>query len=293
MFRFHTFLFLGAVLLALGMAVQPAAAALIDFNTPGDLAGNFTVNQSSTTYTEVNSIGLGNPTKSRAINLRSDIWMVDTSATMVYNPGGGTNGAENFSDGHTVTMSGYLYYGRTDYSSTPLLQFGLQSDTNGKFNGTYAYAELRIYGSSDGGGSEVGFDKVYYRFIQRDGTTQEIKSYYATNAVVIDEDAWYKMTVNLDKGTGNKIDISATLDKCDLDGDVVTAGVLTNSFTFLNTNAPLTGDATTYASVYASMPNDKHSVQGAFDNFYVPEPATMALLAIGGVGMLIRRRRRR
>jgi hypothetical protein len=292
MFRLHTFLFLGAVLLALGVAVQPAAAALIDFNTPGDLAGNFTVNQSSTTYTEVNSIGLGNPTKSRAISLRSDIWMVDTNATMVYNPGGGTNGAIDLSNGQTVTMSGYLFYGKTDYTSNALLKFGLQSDTNGKFNGTYALAELRIYGTSDGDGSEVGFDKAYYMYKQTGGTGGF--SSYSTYTKTLDENMWYKMTTNLRQGTGvdaGKIVISATLDECDLNGNVTTAGFMTMpEFTFTTTNA-LATDSTTYATAYASMPNNKSS-GGAFDNFYVPEPATMALLAIGGVGMLIRRRRR-
>ncbi len=266
------------------LAAGTASAAVVSFNTAGDLANNFYGANSSGTvannYAEANGVGIGNPA-SRGLNT---IGIDGNYSTLIFNQ-------ESFSlanMGDSVTVSAFALR-RDDTNpgdnSSSFLRLGL---TDGN-----ASANNRLTG---GNGNGIALD--IYRNAGTPATDVIFRSYnkvgsgtlatLAGGATTLTSGNWYKLTATFTNAGSNNISISGLLENFGTDGTTL-VGTTRTIAPFTLANAGLAADSTVYGAFVARQDGGSDSV----DNFSVavPEPGSALLAFCGGAGALLVRRR--
>jgi hypothetical protein len=276
--------------LACALLTMPAAAraGLVDYNAPGDLAANFSLNHAGAgnKYSEVASGGLGG---SRAIASGFPVDAVHTTALFDQN---------NFSFanvGDSVTMSQFVL--RQDDAGFPFefsfMQLGILQNATGRLGidiGTDSYVSLRVLSDTV---SPTGV------FLQTEvkGSGDSARTQQNTTGQSADLTAghWYRLTATFENLSSTDVRITGALEDWGATGSAFQSTILE----LLGSNPQSTVDLSGLAGstvlsdgqVWGGWRGFAEGGGALYDNFsIVPEPTTLGLFATG-VFMLLRRRR--
>lgn len=270
----------------------PAVAAVVDFNTGGDLANNFFLASSagtanpSTNYVETNSIGVGS---SRAIDT------VGISTTTEYITAIYKNQSFPFNSANDAIEVSAFAEKRNDSNfnnqSSTFLRVGIStgnSSSNDRFTGgsSGSSVALEVYNNLATGSD---FTDVIFRFQNKvNGAAPVFATLGGGTPVVktLTNGNWYKLTAVITNLGSGSVQVSGTLEDYGVDGtssptliQTITPSTVTNAF--------ITADSTVYGGFIARQDGGSDAV----DNFaVVPEPAFAGLALVGVISLLRRRR---
>jgi MYXO-CTERM domain-containing protein len=270
-----------AVTVFTAIALPSAArSALVDYNLPGDLAGNFALNSgpAGLRMTEVASGGLGN---SRAIDIINALDADNTTA--VYN-----QSSYNLAGpGQSVTISQYVLRRNGQLTNTPFAQLGVMSDTPERMDNDAAansYASLILFPINPNVTTDV---KLQFEHKVQGGSRVRadagITATLATNH-------WYLFSTTLTYDTPTSLLFSGQLEDWGLGGSALSSVVFSlppTARTITGTDQ-VNGDST----VWGAYRGYQEGGAELYDNFsVVPEPGS-AMAALLLVGLTVIRRRR-
>jgi hypothetical protein len=279
---YMTMLALGYLLLA-----GSAHAALVDFNTAGDLNTNFfganSGGATSDNFVEADSIGIGG---SRALD---SIGVGTGYTTLIYNQA--SYALANVGDSITVSAFGLK---QDDINATngsgSFLRVGLTDGNNNANNritgGTGNAIALDVYNNT---ATAANFTDVIFRYSNKVGSVAFTN--VAGGASTLVSGNWYKLTATFTNVDGTNISIAGTLDNYGTDGLTYNSTVRTIAASNFS-NAGLIADTTLYGALLARQDGGANAVDDfSITAVPVPEPGTIGLLALGICGLLITRRR--
>jgi len=260
-------------LVALSLA-GTASAVLVDFNTTGELAGNFSLNGVAA-YSEEAGTGLNS---TRAVNVAS------TTGTAIL-----TTANYSLALG-TVNVSMYaraVASANVGFDSV-FLQLGLFADNNQQFNGGSGDANQFVFARVlNENNTTAGNDTTYFLQTGSKATTAAAQSTTNGGNFTLTSGNWYYFSINFTRSSSDTVTVASDLRNSD------SAGVVGTSVTTLSTNytnAQIFGDTTIWAGFRGRLDGNTDTL----DNFSaVPEPST-AMALLGGFGALawVRRRNR-
>jgi hypothetical protein len=273
------------------LATSPAFAVTIDFNTPGDLLGNFNqnCNTSPPDYIEVTSGGIAS---TGAVGFNTTI----RDTTAVYK-----NESYSFVGGTILMASAFFMFNPTA-STGSLMQVGFLGQDDWQFRaGGYVESEFRTFVCNRLVYDPAGTNTVYFQTQQRYGLASDSQLYvwgytangqWVTRTKQLTPGNWYKFTgiFQEDPALGaDRIKTTNILEDWG-DGTAYSSTVYQYSGTFSQPN-PIANDPDVYAA-FKSMERGASMV----DNFYadvVPEPLTAAsvILGCGSLASYVRRRK--
>jgi hypothetical protein len=268
-----------ASLFALGVGASAEAAINYsnDFNTAGTFASDFTQNGPNAGNLFQNSAGTGlNGTN--AVDLTNNA----NDATAILTAAGQVGALDSGTDGYTLAGFFRNQNGITGGSAVGIFQLGLGSDTSTAFNGGSTFLSARV--RRDG---TVEFQTG------ANGTTVGTGAAVSTSATTLVDGNWYYLTVTLNR-TSTQDTFSGTAELYNATSAGVIGSQLTNATSSTLVNAAMYADNSVYAGFRAAG-SSGNSLSGAnlVDNFSVvavPEPASLAMLALGALA--VRRRSR-
>ncbi len=248
-----------------------AHAVLVDFNTTGDLATNFTQNTNGTggTFSQSASGGISN---SGSVALSSG-----DGTTAVYTGGGSSF---DLASSSPVTISLYFRVNATSTGSFIATQLGLVTSTTGDLRLASPYEALRVYTTSTAG--------TYQLLLLTQSTTGgTVTSAQQGSNFSLATGNWYQLTATFTSISATQLSVSGSI--VDFGATGTTIGATITSFSGVNvTNAALAGDS----SVYGAFRGNNASGISNYDNFsIVPEPSTCSMVAAGFLGLIYFRRK--
>ena len=266
--RFFAFATPACVAASLAM---PTAAALVDFDTAGDLANNFTITGA---MTQSPTGGAGNS---------GSVTPPAADATAVYN-----QDTFAFDTGETATISMLLKKGPTPAGGSRALQLGFGNGTSSLFtNGTSSFLSARIDSST---GATAG--QMQLAVQTRDGSALTTNA--QGSAFSLTNGNFYLFTVNITKTGDSSFVLDGSVVDQGIDG--LTPGATIASFTDAAvTNNTLGGSGTT-SGLNAAFRSNASAGAAALDNFSanagpIPEPGSLGLIGLGALSLVARRRR--
>ncbi len=279
---------IGVSLFALSMMTTPAWGGLVDYNTPGDLVGNFSLNHAGAgiRYSEVGVGGIGG---SGSIVPSNAIDAVHTTA--LFNQ-------ENFDFsvvGSSVTVSQFVF--RQNDAGFPFefsfQQLGVLQNTGDRFGvdaGPDSYVSLRVM--SDTVDNTGVFLQTEVRGSADVSRTQQTVAGETANLV---EGNWYRMWATFENVSSTQVKITGALEDWGTTAAAFQSTVLELTAGDAESNVDLSGlSGTTVLSdgdVWAGWRGFGEGGANLFDNFSaVPEPAGFVLIALGAGAVLSRRR---
>ena len=279
----------GSTLLA---AAGGAQAALVDFNTPGDLTNNFFTEADDPigeALVEADAVGVGG---SRGVSILGSETVETPDTGPVY-----TGASLPFNTVGTSLAASIYFHTRSPVGTAPpwdtearVLEVGFNSandaDVTGGHNG--AGGKLQFFNS---GGNDSAVDDVEIEFRRSNG---DVGTSVSPTSFDIQSGRWYKATFTMtSQGAGQPIPATFVLDDYGTDGTALAqAGVFSHSFD-IPAEDILTADGDVYG---AFRVRNSARLFDAIDNFeivLVPEPTSGIALAAVGMGLLARRRTRR
>lgn len=264
----HTILAAAIGALATGAA---ASAAVIDFNTPGDLTTHFNLPAGDTvgqTHIEADSGGVGN---SRAVRPS------DNDRTAVYK-------TESFDleIGQTFTTSMILKKTTVSAGNSRALQIGLGGGTADIFTTpAIPFLSARVDTTPSGGQFVIR--------VQHRNREQGISTTDASSAFDLVSDRMYRFTVTIERTAADTYQVGGSLLDYGIDG-LTPGNAVANFDTKTVTNDILTG--ATPPDLYAGFRSMYPAGALRLDNFTaeVPEPAGAGLILLPAIALLTRQR---
>ncbi|MFQ5490388.1 MAG: PEP-CTERM sorting domain-containing protein [Phycisphaerae bacterium] len=274
----------------LAVADGPVQATIIDYNTPGDLAANFSLNHNGAgnMYAETVAGGLGG---SGAINPLPSIDGVHTTAAFSPNAFGFSNTADS------VTVSQFAL--RQPHNTTfginfSFMQLGLLADVTDRLgisSAPDAYLSLRVLSDPT-----VSDARVFLQSEVKTSGSGRIQDVIAGQTADLIAGNWYRFSTTFENVSATEVLITGALEDWGADGLTLASTVL--ELTSLNPQSlvnmsGLTGtSALGDSSVWAGWRGFDRGGADLFDNFsVVPEPAAIWLIGLGAVTALRRSRR--
>lgn len=269
------------LILAMAVCTYPGAvrAALIDFNTPGDLSTNFNLNfdpGGTNKYFQVASGGLGN---SGAVDLLNTTDADHTTA--VYNGGSYSLAAP----GDSVTISQFILRRTASITQTPFMELGLVSDPNERMDAganINSYACIRL----DPVSTAIGTDVSTVIETKINGGSRIRTTVAPARSLVAGH--WYLLSVTLAYNSSTDLLASGSLDDWGTTGAAFSSSVMSFGPTAINLSGTdqINGDS----SVWAAFRGFHEGGSDIFDNFSsTPEPTALSMLLC--IVAVLRRRR--
>ncbi len=249
--------------------VATASAAMIDFNTPGDLTTHFNLPAGTTadeTHIEMDSGGVGD---SRAVR------PANKDTTAVYK-----TESFNLEIGQTFTTSMIIKKTRITANNSRTLQLGLGGGDNNIFTtGAIPFLSARVDSNND----------QFIIRVQHRGRDQQLYTIDASSVFDLTSDRFYQFTVNITRTAADEYQIGGTLRDFGITG-LAPGGEVTAFDTKTITNNILTG--ATPPDLHAAFRSMYQAGALRLDNFTaeVPEPASAGLILLPTFALLTRRR---
>lgn len=272
----------------IGMIQGAAHASLVNYNTPGDLAANFSLNDAGAgnMYSEVAGGGLGG---SRAIASGFPVDAVHTTALF------DQAGFSFANTGDSVTVSQFVL--RQDDAGFPFefsfMQLGLLQNTTGRLGidiGTDSYVSLRVLSDTI---SPTGvFLQTEVRGSGDSARTQQNTTGQTANLIAGN---WYRFTASFENLSTTEVRITGALEDWGITGSAFQSTVLELPASNPQSIVDLSGLAGSTVlgdgQVWGGWRGFGTGGGALYDDFsIIPEPASLALL---GSGLLLLSWRRR
>jgi hypothetical protein len=256
-----------------------AHGALINFNTPGDLASNFFISDPAPfPFAEMDAVGVGTPA-SRALSVTGT---TDHGATL------NTSSFTFGTPGSQASVSIFFHTAPTLGSTGEdrVLELNLVSANNSDVTAAHTGIGAKIEFPPTDGVDDI---RIEFRRNNSDVAGSDISGPFDVKT-----NTWYKATFTAtNAGTASPIAATMVLDEYSADGtSLVTANVLNHAFA-IPAEAALTADAEVWG---AFRVRNGTRLYDALDNFevtqgVVPEPAAMTLTLCGLIILTARRTR--
>jgi len=211
-----------------------------------------------------------------------------TDDTLIYN-----GGTIDFTTGQTYTLS--VMYQRGNTTAANKIQLGVVDASNRSFNG---------------GSNDTGYNFISARILG--GTKDLIQGQFDSNVASAFSNAttlangpsfsyivghWYQLNVNIAETNTSTGTFKVDANVVDFGTAGTTAGAVVNEYSaqtvtdsnLINNNALWAGFRDSGEGTATAAAN---YLSTGYDNFAVPEPTSIALVALGGLAGLSRRRRR-
>ena len=270
---------LAVVITASSTAVH--ATVLVDYNTPGSLAGNFALNSgpAGLRFAEVSTGGIGN---SGAVDIINALDADNTTA--VYSP----NSFDLSGPGTSVTVSQFGLRRNGQLTNTPFFQLGVLSDLNERMDNDAAansYASLILFPISSNVATNI---KMQYEYRTDGGSRQRVDTGLTASLIT---GHWYNFTATFTYDTSSSLLFSGALEDWGTTGTSFVSTVFSLAPTSpAGLTMTGTGQVNGDSSVWAGYRGYQEGGAELYDNFSAaPEPAAMILLGLSAV--VIRRRR--
>lgn len=273
-----------------GLSAMPVAAraGLVDYNTPGDLAANFSLNDdgAGNKYSEVAAGGLGG---SRAIASGFPVDAVHTTALFDQSSFGFAN------VGDSVTVSQFVL--RQDDAGFPFefsfMQLGILQNTTGRLGidiGTDSYVSLRVLSDTT---SPTGV--LLQSEVRGSGDSSRTQQNTTGQSASLIAGNWYRFTATFENLSSTAVRITGALEDWGTTGSAFQSTILDLPASNLQSTVDLSGLAGSTVlgdgQVWGGWRGFGAGGGALYDNFsIVPEPTTLALFGIGAVLVLRRRR---
>ncbi len=268
---------------AIGIAVSSrfASAQFVDFNTPGDLSGKFSINASAVgnRYAQVAAGGLAN---SGAVDMLNTLDSDHTTAVS-------NQFSYDFATaGHSITVSSFIRRQDATQSQTPFAQLGILSDLSERMDAGRAgnsYASIRLIP-----GSPLGTNVAFQTETKMDGgLRQRVTPGLSTN---LSPGNWYRVEGSFKLVSPTELLIGMSLEDWGPTGAAFQSAALTFAPTLITFSGVGTGPVTGDPSVWVGFRTFHEGGADVLDNFSaVPEPTTLALVGLAAA-FLSRRRMR-
>jgi len=271
---------LAAVVGFAAVATATAQIVNVDYNTPGDLTGQFLLNVNPPTpvkYAQVASGGIGD---SGAVDILGAQDAQHTTAVF------GLNSFDFTTPGRNVTISQFVKRRAGLLTQTPFLMLGILSDPNERLDDGVAnsYASIRLMPSATATATDV--------FLQTETKVAGGARLRTTPGLTASLAAgnWYRVEATFDYNGASDLLIGATIE----DWGATGASLVSSLLSFPPTLVPLSGadQVNGDSAVWVGYRGFAEGGADLFDNFTAtPEPGTLVLLTIGA-GAARRARRR-
>ena len=273
-----------------GLLVNPVAAygSLVDYNTPGDLAANFSLNDAGAgnKYSEVASGGLGG---SRAIASGFPVDAVHTTALF-------DQSSFSFAGaGDSVTVSQFVL--RQDDAGFPFefsfMQLGLLQNTTGRLGidiGPDSYVSLRVLSDTI---SPTGvFLQTEVKGSGDSARTQQNTTGQTANLIAGN---WYRFTATFENLSATTVGITGALEDWGTTGSAFQSTILelpaSNPQSIVDLSGLAGSTVLSDGQVWGGWRGFGAGGGALYDDFaIVPEPTTLALFGAGALVLLRRRR---
>jgi len=258
-----------------------AFGQFVDFNTPGDLTGKFSINASSVgnRYTQVASGGLAN---SGAVDMLNTVDSDHTTAVS-------NQFSYDFSTiGHSVVISSFIRRQDATQSQTPFAQLGILTDSTGRMDAGLAansYASIRLIP-----GSPLGSNVAFQTETKLDGgSRQRVTPGLSTN---LTPGNWYRVEGAFKLISPTQLLIGMSLEDWGPTGASFQSMALAFAPTLITLSPPGTNPVTGDPSVWAGFRTFHEGGADVLDNYSaVPEPTTLSLLGLAAAFIMRKRAR--
>ncbi len=251
-------------------ALPSARAQFVDFNTPGDLSGKFSINASAVgnRYTQVAAGGLANSGAVDMLNTMDSDHTTAVSNQFNY---------DFATVGHSITVSSFIRRQDATQSQTPFAQLGILSDLSERMDAglaTNSYASIRLIP-----GSPLGTNVAFQTETKMDGgSRQRVTPGLSTNLI---PGNWYRVEGSFKLVSPTELLIGMSLEDWGPMGAAFQSAALTFAPTLITLSGvgsnPVTGDP----SVWVGFRTFHEGGADVLDNFSaVPEPTTFALVGL-------------